>query len=315
MKKCSLLLSSKYRRKQPVIEPMKITFDKMLAPEVCNMLLQVKNELAPKRRAIYHGGKLVCWDKKLSVLTRRSQERLMQMPMKRRRGFAVLGRPYYKESYLPKRSLTIQGGINQDNIFTACADSSDDGWLLQETVEASALPEQAAEQEIAVDEQDERPGHIGIDENEEPCLLRKRELKRYYDYALLHAKKELIIQSPWATVQVIDDWFIEKLRMLLNKGVQVKLYYGLKGANDNGWKLTPSDKLMQKVQRDLKNHENLQITKVNNHGKLLVCDDKFCIVGSYNWLSFNGGTQRQEFGVLIKKPKDIKRIRQQAVYG
>ncbi len=42
------------------------------------------------------------------------------------------------------------------------------------------------------------------------------------------------------------------------------------------------------------------LTRIDNlgtHEKILICDDEFCVVTSYNWLSFDG-TDRRERGIV-----------------
>ena len=42
---------------------------------------------------------------------------------------------------------------------------------------------------------------------------------------------------------------------------------------------------------------------------MLICDNKFLISGSYNWLSYDGKTDREEGGTVITDKNEIERVR------
>ena len=63
-----------------------------------------------------------------------------------------------------------------------------------------------------------------------------------------------------------------------------------------------------------KNGENLKIVKLNNtHEKVLVSDDKFMVVTSFNWLSFRGDPNfgfRQETGIYTESKDCIREMKE-----
>ncbi len=159
--------------------------------------------------------------------------------------------------------------------------------------------------------------------------LSKVECKNYFQTALNQAEKELNILSPWIRGDVVDEFLIDKLRILLRKGVKVKILYGIgeedaerkvmKAVENNknkhkkhvqleklAGKDIETEKLAQHLKNELKGYPGFEIKRTNSHGKLLICDHEFCIVGSYNWLSYNGQGERDETGSLIKDEGTIE---------
>ena len=147
--------------------------------------------------------------------------------------------------------------------------------------------------------------------HEHPGLLRK---------ALTGSKSRLLIVSPWITHQVIDRMFVSSLEALLRSGVDVTIGYGL--AEGDGDKA--NDKAKQKLaitppaEKELasleKRFDNFKLVFLGNtHRKLLVSDDKFAVVTSFNWLSFRGDPNkkaRDEFGYLVTEHEGIESIYQ-----
>lgn len=147
--------------------------------------------------------------------------------------------------------------------------------------------------------------------HEHPGLLRK---------ALTGSKDRLLIVSPWITHQVIDRMFVASLEALLRSGIDVTIGYGL--ADDNVGKgndkakqkpaITPSaEKELTSLQKRFDNFKLIFLG--NTHRKLLVSDDKFAVVTSFNWLSFRGDPHkkaRDEFGYLVTEPGDVASIYQ-----
>lgn len=150
--------------------------------------------------------------------------------------------------------------------------------------------------------------------HEHPGLLRK---------ALTGSQNRLLIVSPWITHWVIDNMFVMSLEALLRNGVAVTIGYGL--ADDEGARGT--DKAKQKpaitlqAEKELasikKRFDNFKLVFLGNtHRKLLVSDDKFAVVTSFNWLSFRGDPGRKardEFGFLVTEPDDVESIFHDAI--
>jgi phosphatidylserine/phosphatidylglycerophosphate/cardiolipin synthase-like enzyme len=150
--------------------------------------------------------------------------------------------------------------------------------------------------------------------HEHPGLLKK---------ALTGSRSRLLIVSPWITHQVIDGMFVMSLEALLRNGVDVTVGYGL--AEEDGMRGT--DKANQKpaitprAEKELSNiqqrFDNFKLVFLGNtHRKLLVSDNSFAVVTSFNWLSFRGDPGRKardEFGFLVTEPDDVEAIFQDGI--
>lgn len=150
--------------------------------------------------------------------------------------------------------------------------------------------------------------------HEHPGLLKK---------ALTGSNDRLLIISPWITHFVIDNMFVLSLEALLRNGVDVIIGYGL--ADEDGVRGT--DKAKQKpvityqAEKELtsiqKRFDNFKLVFLGNtHRKLLVSDNKFAVVTSFNWLSFRGDPgkkARDEFGFLVTEPEDVEGIYQDGI--
>jgi phosphatidylserine/phosphatidylglycerophosphate/cardiolipin synthase-like enzyme len=130
--------------------------------------------------------------------------------------------------------------------------------------------------------------------------------------AITKTKERLLIISPWITHQVVNDMFVRSLDALLRNGVAVYIGYGLADedggrGNDKAKQKDPITYLAQKEFDSLKKrYDNLTLKFVGNtHRKMLVSDDRFAVVSSFNWLSFKGDPRskaRDEFGILVSEP-------------
>lgn len=146
--------------------------------------------------------------------------------------------------------------------------------------------------------------------HEHPTLLRK---------ALGTSQKRLLIVSPWIRDQVVDRNFIGSLEALLRNGVDVYIGYGL--SEDEGKpkaidQARSKPPISKRAKSDLealqKRFKNFRFRFVGNtHRKFLVCDNKFAVSTSFNWLSFLGDPKaraRDESGLLIAKPEYVEEM-------
>ncbi|WP_228894811.1 phospholipase D-like domain-containing protein [Pseudoduganella aquatica] len=139
--------------------------------------------------------------------------------------------------------------------------------------------------------------------HQHPALLKK---------ALLTSKKRLLIISPWIRHQVVNWEFIASLEALLRQGVDVHIGYGLDDGDAGAKGDAAKSKLpiTPQAERDLKQLEEKYKSKFkftfvgNTHRKVLISDDNFAVVTSFNWLSFKGDPRdkpRDEGGIVIRK--------------
>lgn len=136
--------------------------------------------------------------------------------------------------------------------------------------------------------------------------------------ALRDSKSRLMIISPWIRHQVVDRAFLIDLEEALKRGVKVHIGYGIDEGDKNTKGSTPLQSkpaITETAKRALdalaKRFKNFKFVYVGNtHRKMLVSDDEFSVITSFNWLSFRGDTKdkpRDEYGQLVRKQSYVDR--------
>ena len=58
--------------------------------------------------------------------------------------------------------------------------------------------------------------------------------------------------------------------------------------------------------------DNFCLIKADDHSKIVICDDEFMIMGSFNWLSFGGGSEPDARGetstINMNKEEILKQV-------
>lgn len=136
-------------------------------------------------------------------------------------------------------------------------------------------------------------------------VIHTYQIREYLLKASKEAKNRLMIISPWIKANVVDEKFISTLKDTLKRKVQVHIIYGIKGL-----KVQNDEKSIKQLENLKANYKNLQFDKTNNtHRKQIICDDKFAIVTSFNFLSFRADphlTYRDELGVILRDKQTIE---------
>ncbi|NEQ77015.1 MAG: hypothetical protein F6K23_30775 [Okeania sp. SIO2C9] len=136
-------------------------------------------------------------------------------------------------------------------------------------------------------------------------VIHTYQIREYLLKASKEAKNRLMIISPWIKANVVDEKFISTLKDTLKRKVQVYIIYGIKGS-----KVQNDDKSIKQLGNLKANYKNLQFDKTKNtHRKQIICDDKFAIVTSFNFLSFRADphlTYRDELGVILRDKQTIE---------
>ncbi|SPJ32855.1 phospholipase D-like domain-containing protein [Kushneria phyllosphaerae] len=118
-------------------------------------------------------------------------------------------------------------------------------------------------------------------------LVQERDHDAERTHALKTAKKELMIVSGWLSDRVINDQFCGLLESALERGVNVHIAYG---ASDRDGQHRLSDTAIKALKRlketgDHSRKGRLTIVQRPTHEKCLVVDNRYAIVGSFNWLA------------------------------
>lgn len=134
--------------------------------------------------------------------------------------------------------------------------------------------------------------------------LHKNEIKKQFFQAIYNdAQEEICIISPWlsSSLRQAGNEITNAMRNALEDGIKIKIICGFDDATSN-IKISPDIKFKStdkrynetlKTAKDLNSQfgkygDNFKIKMDNTHAKLLICDDKYYMIGSYNFLSFFG---------------------------
>ena len=133
--------------------------------------------------------------------------------------------------------------------------------------------------------------------------LEMDEHKKYFFHVLDKAKKQICIQSPWVRYNVVEI-YKNKIESALKRGVKIFIKYS---SPQDGFKAKNRFEKVEKIDidKESKNYFNslsskfqenfsVKASKEFNHSKILICDNEFMIMGSFNWLSFGGETRKNE---------------------
>lgn len=113
---------------------------------------------------------------------------------------------------------------------------------------------------------------------------------RFLNY-LQTAEESLYIISPWMNNYIIDNTFIKNIEKLLKKGVKVRIIYGISSKDkiDEDYRNKTTDTIATKMKKIASPYGDLfKISHGQTHEKLLICDRKYYINGSFNFLSYSG---------------------------
>jgi len=124
--------------------------------------------------------------------------------------------------------------------------------------------------------------------------------------ALRDAQERVIVVSPWLTPTAVNRELRDLIAQRIAKGVKVWIGYGF-GEPDRREERVLHD--LEQIQRDKGGH-NLRLCRLEDtHAKVVICDDKYMITTSFNWLSFAGQPERGnrvEYGTLTMDPSAVQ---------
>ena len=117
------------------------------------------------------------------------------------------------------------------------------------------------------------------------------------------AKKTIVIFSGWLTDYSVNEEFRDKLKKCLERDVDIIIAWGYKKSGSIG---SENKNKAEKSIKDLQEWTSLNKTKgvleafyFPNHSKILICDTKYAVMGSFNWLSNSGGSENEERSYII----------------
>lgn len=124
-----------------------------------------------------------------------------------------------------------------------------------------------------------------------PLHLQNEEIRKMFLKAFILAETEINIISPWMNFNVVNDALICLMKQALQRGVLIRIIYGLLPGTDeyNQLRSTRSDLVALRLRETFKDFgDAFRVSRDNIHYKLVLCDEKFKLEGSFNYLSFTG---------------------------
>jgi len=139
--------------------------------------------------------------------------------------------------------------------------------------------------------------------------------REYLDKAFDEATARLMIISPWIRAEVVNKEFIRRLRSVLDRGTDLYIGYGT-GQDDRGQRPPTLVKRDEQAEGELRRlsdqYKNFHLARLGDtHAKVLICDSRFSIVTSFNWLSFRGDRRlqfRDERGMYVGIPHTVDEL-------
>lgn len=128
--------------------------------------------------------------------------------------------------------------------------------------------------------------------------------------ALDSAQNTIVIVSPWIKSGGLNDEILGRIERALQRGTRVIIGYGISEKED-------SDKwILQRLidMRKKKYGVKLLLVKLSNtHEKVLIKDNEYMVITSFNWLSFKGDPNkgfRQETGYYTESKEAIRQMKE-----
>ena len=130
-----------------------------------------------------------------------------------------------------------------------------------------------------------------------PLHLQNEEIRKMFLKAFILADNEIDIISPWMNFNVVNDALMGLMKQALQRGVLIRIIYGLLPGTDeyNQVRSTRSDLVAMRLRESFKDFgDAFRVSRDNIHYKLVLCDEKFKLEGSFNYLSFTGDYSNQD---------------------
>ncbi len=157
-------------------------------------------------------------------------------------------------------------------------------------------------------------------------LIENKDIRLAFEEVFKRATKEIDIMSPWLGKFTREDDFYELVENSLKRDVTIKILYGLKDLKDD--KNFNEDTLREKynsrknvtsfewavinvieLHKHFNNSEyrNKIISKMHrSHAKLIIVDEEYYLIGSFNFLSYDG--KDPDRGEIVEKSSNKQMI-------
>ena len=136
--------------------------------------------------------------------------------------------------------------------------------------------------------------------------------------ALREAEEEVLIISPWINAHTVDNELSTLIYDALKRDVRICVGHGISGrykSEEDERKERNARYVIDRLRGFTRGRERLlNFYRVDaTHQKIVICDRKFAITGSFNWLSYRGDKDdgyRRETSVVLRDPQAVEHLAQ-----
>nr|WP_246187559.1 phospholipase D-like domain-containing protein [Ornithinibacillus caprae] len=146
--------------------------------------------------------------------------------------------------------------------------------------------------------------------------IKDAEIRGKFIEALQTAQYELCIISPWLGSWIFNNQFLSNIQDACKRGVTIKILYGINDQskeNQRNNRSIKTEELANSLKKKLAKYvkqETFKMKRTNTHFKLVICDDRFYLIGSYNFLSFEGKYDEYTRGEGIEYSENKEMIKE-----
>ena len=142
----------------------------------------------------------------------------------------------------------------------------------------------------------------------------RRPHEELLERALNEARSRVLIVTPFIRRRLTDARFRNSLADALQRGVDVSIIHGMPSHADQFDDTAHENQRIENLVREIGRHaarlKFIRVTQggsntAGEHSKILVCDDRWAVVTSFNWLSFQ---ETNETGVRIGEPTSVAKL-------
>ena len=142
-------------------------------------------------------------------------------------------------------------------------------------------------------------------------LIRTEEHRPLLLQAIDDSSLELTLVSAWINPYAFDDEVSRRLVAAIGRGVTVRIAWGMGVRHPDGPRQQATgNRVISEFKRlvpEILRH-SLTVKFATTHEKFIICDDRFCAWGSFNWLSYRGepdDAYRRETSYYSERQEDI----------
>ena len=145
-------------------------------------------------------------------------------------------------------------------------------------------------------------------------LIRTEEHRHVLLDAIRNANTQLTLVSAWIDPYAFDDEVRRAIADAITRGTRVRIAWGMgvrgKRGSDSARNKAKGDRALGELRKLIPRRlrDELDVRLLETHEKFILCDEKFCASGSFNWLSYRGQRDdgyRREVSFYSERESDI----------